>query len=151
MNTVTTGADDTTPVVVKQVTSVGTDALVRLYRSVGWTAYTADPDRLARAVTGSSLVLVACRGDALLGLARAVSDGETICYLQDVLVVPEEQRRGIGRLLVEAVLQHYAAVRQKVLLTDDTPEQRAFYGSLGYTDVGDFPGGVLRAFVRLDG
>ncbi len=50
-------------------------------------------------------------------------DGATICYLHDVLVHPEAQRAGVGRALVRAALEPYAAVRQKVLLTDDEPGQ----------------------------
>jgi GNAT superfamily N-acetyltransferase len=96
-------------------------------------------------------VVTARRGGKLVGLARALSDGATICYLQDVLVDPAEHRRGIGRALVEAVLDRYRAVRQKVLLTDDEAGQRAFYESLGYAEIRDYGPGTLRCFVRFDG
>ena len=86
----------------------------------------------------------------LIGLARVVSDGATICYLQDVLVNPSHQGHGVGRALVQATLEPYANVRQKVLLTDDEPAQRRFYESLGYSEATVAPGGPLRAFVRLD-
>lgn len=85
-----------------------------------------------------------------MGLARVISDGASICYLQDVLVHPDEQRSGTGRQLVLAALQPYADVRQKVLLTDDEPGQRAFYESLGYAEVREHADGSLRAFVRFD-
>jgi len=90
---------------------------------------------------------VARDGQVLVGLARVVSDKATICYLQDVLVHPDHQREGVGRQLVELALKPYAHVRQKVLLTDDEPGQKAFYESLGYAQVE----GVLRAFARFDG
>ncbi len=96
-------------------------------------------------------MVVARRAGRLVGLARAVSDGATICYLQDVLVMPDEQRHGIGHALVRAILDRYASVRQKILLTDDEPGQRAFYEALGYAEIRDFGGGTLRAFVRFDG
>ncbi|OXM66636.1 MULTISPECIES: GNAT family N-acetyltransferase [Amycolatopsis] len=124
--------------------------LLALYDSVGWSAYTRDPELLRAAIAGSSYVVTARRAGRLVGLARALSDDATICYLQDVLVHPGEHRRGIGRLLVRAVLDRYAAVRQKVLLTDDEPAQRAFYESLGYTEIRDYGPGTLRSFVRFD-
>lgn len=125
--------------------------LVALYTQVGWSAYAKDPETLERAVRGSTLVVTARRAGTLIGLARALSDGATICYLQDVLVAPNAQRLGIGRLLVDQVLDRYAGVRQKVLLTDDEPRQRAFYESLGYTEIRDVTAASLRAFVRFDG
>jgi GNAT superfamily N-acetyltransferase len=106
---------------VEQATDVPLDELLDLYGSVGWTAYTAEPDVLRAAVAGSSFVVTARRGGRLVGLARAVSDGATICYLQDILVRPDEHRTGVGRALATAVLDRYADVRQKVLLTDDDP------------------------------
>jgi GNAT superfamily N-acetyltransferase len=126
------------------------DELVSLYRSVGWSAYTEDPATLAAAIAGSSFVVVARRGVRLVGLARAVSDDASICYLQDVVVAPFERRRGIGRQLVATVLDRYHHVKQKVLLTDDEPGQRLFYESLGYTEIRDVEGAALRAFVRFD-
>lgn len=127
------------------------DEVVSLYASVGWTAYTDHPGTLAAAVAGSTHVVTARSDGRLVGLARVVSDGASICYLQDVLVHPDLRRSGVGRRLVQAVLAPYEHVRQKVLLTDDEPGQRAFYESLGYRETRDHGDGSLRAFVRLDG
>ena len=129
-------------------------AVVRLYDAVGWRAYTDNPQQLAAALAGSTLVAVVRDGDELAGLARVISDGHSICYLQDVLVDPKYQRTGLGRDLVQYVLAPYAQVRQKVLLTDTEPGQKAFYESLGYRQAGDGGGETgglpLRAFVRFD-
>jgi GNAT superfamily N-acetyltransferase len=141
-------------VLVEPVGPITDDVLaevVALYRSVGWTAYSEQPRTLQAALAGSSRVVVARRDGRLVGLARVVSDGATIAYLQDVLVDPAEQRAGVGRALVAAALEPYAAVRQQVLLTDDEPGQRAFYQGLGFTEAGAHPRGPLRAFVRIDG
>ncbi|MBZ2198364.1 GNAT family N-acetyltransferase [Occultella gossypii] len=121
-----------------------------LYRAVGWTAYADDVATLEAALAGSSRVVAARRDGRLVGLARVISDGATICYLQDVLVHPDAQRAGVGRALILSALEPYAAVRQKVLLTDDEPGQRAFYESLGYRETRDYDAGSLRAFVRFD-
>lgn len=126
------------------------EQLLGLYSSVGWGAHTKDPDRLARAMKGASLIAVAHSAGDLIGLARVISDGATICYLQDVLVHPDYQRTGVGRELVVKLLERYADVRQKVLLTDDDPGQKAFYESLGFTGVAEAHDGSLRAFVRFD-
>jgi GNAT superfamily N-acetyltransferase len=141
---------DTDDVVYDDSAPPAPSELVRLYNSVGWTAYADHPELLAEAVAGSSFVVSARRGDRLVGLVRVLSDDRTICYVQDVLVDPAVQHCGIGTGLVRAVLARYAHVRQKVLLTEDEPRQHAFYRGLGYTDVREFAAGRLHAFVRYD-
>ena len=76
------------------------ESVLALYDSVGWSAYTSDPETLGRALHGSSHVVCAWDGDRLVGPARVISDGATIAYLQDVLVHPGLHQRGIGRRLV---------------------------------------------------
>ena len=130
--------------------SLAREAVLDLYASVGWNVYTNNSDTLVRALIGSSTVAIARSGKELLGLARVVSDGAFVAYLQDILVRPSAQRTGLGRRLVEAVLEPYGTVRQKVLLTDDEAAQKAFYESLGFRETRDFGEGTLRAFVRFD-
>ena len=141
-----------TPLDVSLTDAAGLDVdrVLALYDAVGWTAYTSSPDTLSAALSGSDAIAAAYVGTELVGLARVISDGASICYLQDVLVRPGFQRRGIGRRLVQLVLQPFAQVRQKVLLTDNEAGQKAFYESLGYTQVTDNDGGALRAFARFD-
>lgn len=125
------------------------EELVNLYKGVGWSAYTKDPERLARAVTASLSVVTARQDGELIGLARLVGDGLTIVYLQDILVLPAHHRRGVGRELFQKVLAPFVDVRQKVLITDDEPAQRAFYESMGFTDTRDldYP---IRTFVQFE-
>jgi GNAT superfamily N-acetyltransferase len=131
--------------------SVDIDEPVALHSAVGWSAYTREPEALRAAFAGSSFVVTARRGARLVGLARAISDGVMDCYLQDVLVAPDQQRSGVGRALVTVVVDHYSGVRRKVLRTGDEPRHRAFYESLGWAEIRDVGGGTIRAFVRFDG
>ncbi|GAA1461637.1 GNAT family N-acetyltransferase [Nocardiopsis exhalans] len=124
------------------------EEVLALYRSVGWSAYTESPEVLLRALAGSHRLVSARREGALVGLARSISDGATIVYLQDVLVHPDEQRRGVGRQLLDELFTGYAGVRQRVLVTDDEDRQRTFYESLGFVEVHDHAP-PLRSFVRF--
>lgn len=105
--------------------------VIALYDAVGWTVYTRDAAALQAAIRGSHLVIIAHDGDRLVGLARTLSDGATICYLQDILVHPAAQGCGVGRLLLDRALELSADLRQFVLLTDDDDAQRALYRSAG--------------------
>ena len=106
--------------------------VLALYQAVGWSMYTRDPKKLERAIAQSLSVLGAYDGDRLVGLIRAVGDGETILFIQDLLVLPSYQRQGIGRQLVDALVDQFPQVRQRVLLTDDQPQTRAFYENIGF-------------------
>lgn len=124
--------------------------ILALYESVGWGAYTREPNVLAEAVRGSSFVVTARNsGGALVGMARTISDDATICYLQDILVDPAFQKSGAGRALLETVLARYRHVRQLVLITDNEPGQRAFYEALGFTEGSDFRPDPVRVFVQF--
>ena len=77
---------------------------------------------------------MAYEDEVLAGLVRVVGDGATIVLVQDLLVAPEYQRKGIGRALLQAVLDRYRAVRQLQLVTDDTEKTLAFYKSMGFAE-----------------
>ncbi len=103
-----------------------------LYKAVGWSAYYERPEMLKKAFAGSLCVLAAWEGDSLAGILRAVGDGHSVLFIQDILVHPGCQRRGIGTALMEAVLEKFAHVYQIQLSTDNTEKTIAFYKSLGF-------------------
>jgi ribosomal protein S18 acetylase RimI-like enzyme len=108
------------------------DECERLYRSVGWTAYLDDLDQLHRAMVQSTAVVVGRdRSGELCGLIRAISDDSTICYVQDLLVSPEWQGRGVGSELLRAIQSRFGHCRQFVLTTDSGSESGGFYRANG--------------------
>ena len=84
--------------------------ILRLYQSVGWTAYTDHPEVLRKGFENSMLILAAYEGDQLCGIIRTVGDGHTIVFVQDILVLPEHQRKGIGSALLQAIMDRYSCV-----------------------------------------
>ena len=111
--------------------------IMRPYTSVGWTAYTAHPEVLHQGFENSMLTLGAYEGDDLLGIIRTVGDGNTIVFVQDILVFPEHQRKGVGSALLQAILDRYSHVRQIELATDNTPKTIAFYRSMGFREMSE--------------
>jgi ribosomal protein S18 acetylase RimI-like enzyme len=121
-------------------------AVLAVYESVEWAAYTNDESKLKRGLKNSHRLWGAYDDEDLIGILRTISDGETIVYLQDILVRPDRQRLGIGTQLMLKFLTEYEDFRQKVLLTDNTEAQRSFYESMGFTLVGE----NLNAYYRSD-
>ena len=119
---------------IREYRKFNADEILSLYTQVGWTAYTDDMVSLEQGYKNSLLILAAYESNELLGIIRVVGDGFTVILVQDILVYPQKQRRGIGTALLKAVLDRYSNVRQIQLTTDNTPKTTAFYRSLGFKD-----------------
>lgn len=130
-----------------QGAEIASAALTTLYDSVGWYAYTRSPQKMAGLLPGSLWHLSAWESDRLVGLLRAVGDGVSIVYIQDILVHPDHQRRGIGRELLQRALDRYAQIRQVVLMTDSEEKTLQFYKSAGMQPV---EGAWGTAFLRFN-
>ena len=107
--------------------------ILNLYKSVGWINYTYNPKMLEKAYANSLRILGAYEGEKLIGIIRVVGDGHSVVFIQDLLVYPEYQRRGIGTALLKQILIDYKHVYQKHLLTENTEKTIQFYKSLGFT------------------
>lgn len=117
--------------------------LVQLYKAVGWSGYTQNPENLVPMVANSWYVCSAYDGQQLVGLVRVVGDGLTIAYIQDVLVLPSHQRQGIGSELMRRTLERIRKrkIRQTYLSTDtDSGNQHVidFYSTLGFKNISDY-------------
>ncbi len=65
-----------------------------------------DKNRLQDMINHTPLVLSAWRNGILLGFARCLTDFEYFCYLSDILILPDYQKQGIGKMLVDEVKQY---------------------------------------------
>lgn len=113
-------------------------AVLDLYASVGWSNYTNRPQQLEQAFHQSLFVMAAYDEDKLVGLIRAVGDGLTIVFIQDLLVYPHYQRQGIGRSLLEQTLERFKDIYQIQLATEKSDKNLAFYQELGFRQQEDF-------------
>ncbi len=89
---------------------------------------------LSRMLTGSQAVVSAWQGSHLVGFGRATSDSVFRGVLWDVVVAGEHQGRGLGRRIVEALLQEPAlqGVERVYLMTTNSS---GFYEQLGFSAV----------------
>lgn len=122
------------------------EEILHLYQSVGWTNYLNRVDILEEGYANSLCVLGAYDGDSLLGIIRAIGDGLTIVFVQDIIVLPGYQRKGIGTKLLKTLMDKYKDVYQMELLTDNTEKTKAFYRSVGFTAAEDM--GCV-AYIRM--
>jgi N-acetylglutamate synthase-like GNAT family acetyltransferase len=83
------------------------------------------------AIERSEPVISAWDGHRLIGFARATSDGIYRATIWDVVIDPDYQRLGLGRKLVETLLDHACMQRvERIYLT--TTHQQHFYERIGF-------------------
>lgn len=122
---------------IREMTTFDLEVLLDLYNSVGWTNYTRAPEMLRKAYENSLLTLGAYDGDQLAGIIRTVGDGYSVVFIQDILVFPEYQRKGIGTQLLREIMGRFPDVYQMELMTDNTAKTVSFYRSAGFVRADD--------------
>lgn len=110
----------------KQITK---EALVNLFTAVEWDSANY-ADKLYEAIINSHSVVTAWNGNRLVGLANALSDGVLTAYFHYVLTDPGYQGKGIGKEMMEMMLDKYKDYYTKVLIS--YPLAVDFYSRLGF-------------------
>lgn len=108
------------------------EQIKKLYVDNEWYSYTNDIESLYKGIKNSTETLAAYIDNDLIGLIRVVSDKHTICYIQDILILKEYHRQGIGSLLMNPILDKYSNCRQILLMTDSSEKTRNFYKKIGF-------------------
>jgi len=91
------------------------------------------PRAVLRRAIAHSLPFGLYRSGRQIGFARVVTDRTTFAYLADVFVLPEERGRGLGRWLVQGVLDHpdLQGLRRWLLGSRDAQD---LYRKLGFAE-----------------
>jgi len=111
--------------------------LIELYRHEWWTNQRRDED-VARMLQHSDLVVGVCTdpGGQLVGFTRVLTDRVFKALVFDVIVAEAHRNNGLGRRLVQYMLDHpmLASVRHVELYCK--PELIPFYTQWGFTSPG---------------
>ena len=106
--------------------------IATLYRRAPLLRKTDNPDALMAAFQASNLVLTLWERDRLVGLARVLTDGATTSYLCDLAVEPDVQGGGVGKRLVDEILERCKGTE---LILRDSNLSSGFYDRLGFQSV----------------
>ena len=111
--------------------------ILNLYLNNEWWSYTNNKDKLLSGIENSLYCFGAYSENQLIGMVRVVGDGNTVIYIQDILVHKEFQRQGIGTILLNKIIDKYSEVRQILLMTDLTDSLQSFYEKNGFQKVSE--------------
>lgn len=82
---------------------------LKLREMVGWKQLT--EKQAETAIKNSILTLIAYDKDEPVGMGRIVGDGAVICYIQDLIVIPKYQSRGVGKLIMESLIDYVKEIK----------------------------------------
>lgn len=85
--------------------------IIELYRAQGW--WQAEDDSrihlIDRLIAGSHCFVIATDDKNIVGMGRALSDGISDAYIQDLTVRLDRRRQGIGKLILQKLLERLHA------------------------------------------
>ena len=88
--------------------SLTVDQYLHLREQVAWK--TLSVPQAQKALDNSLFVVAAYQDDKLVGMGRLVGDGAVICYIQDLIVVPAAQAKGVGSQLMKRLINAAASM-----------------------------------------
>jgi len=115
----------------RENTPLDPTAVARVFDASGITRPTHDIERIGRMFANANLVLSAWDGERLVGVCRALTDYSYCCYLSDLAVDRDYQKRGIGRELLNRAKASVGDEVTLVLLS--APGAMSYYPTIGLT------------------
>lgn len=88
-----------------------------------------EPDKLKRAFENSFTAVFAFDGESLVGLGRAICDGEYQAAIYDVVVLPEYQGRSVGKMIMDKIM---SSLPVKNIILYAVPGKEGFYKKSGF-------------------
>ena len=112
------------------------NGIITIYRAQGWWKRADGPALLKKIIKGSHCFAVAELDGRIVGMGRAISDGVSDAYIQDVAVLKSERGTGAGSAIVKALKARLKrdGVGWLGLIAQDGSEP--FYLKLGFKTLG---------------
>lgn len=86
------------------------DTYMYLRKQVGWKRLS---DRQAQMALNNCLYNVTAYKDGrAVGMGRIVGDGAVVCYVQDLVILPEVQGAGIGSMVLSKLIEYVESITE---------------------------------------
>jgi len=119
---------------VKIVNSWPEKEIVELYKVGGWWKNSYDSSGIKFLIKGSFAFVVAVdnANKKTIGMGRLISDRVSDAYIQDVVVLPEYRKKGIGGMIIKTLLDYCLSKGVLWIGLISEPNQDKFYSGLGF-------------------
>ena len=121
---------------IKVIETAERDSVKKLYQHAGWwdeNDESGDGSAWIDTLVRQSFCFVgAFRDGEMIGMGRAVSDGVSDAYIQDVVVMEKFRGRGIGAAIIQKIIEFLQARRIGWIGLVAQPGTQSFYQRLGF-------------------
>jgi GNAT superfamily N-acetyltransferase len=108
-------------------TAINWDLVVEILQKAGMAYHTAEIHE--RAFANSHTVVFVFDEEKLIGVGRALSDGEYQAAIYDVAVLPNYQGKGIGKRIIQTIVEHLPNCN---VILYASPGKETFYEKLNF-------------------
>ena len=119
---------------IKETQNVKQEDIIEIYKANHWSS-AEKPNQLFKALINSHSFVTAWHNEKLVGLGNAISDGFLVVYYPHLLVHPEYQGKGIGKLIINKFQEKYGDFHQQILVADGKAID--FYEKCGFERAGE--------------
>lgn len=82
-----------------------------LREKVGWVELS--EKQSSQAIKNSLYIVKAIDNSGnVIGMGRIVGDGAVICYIQDLVVIPEAQGLGVGSMIIDKLIEYVKSIKE---------------------------------------
>ena len=120
-------------IILREDKEIEQELILELYHALEWSS-AKKPDKLYKALMNSHSLVSAWDKDRLVGMGNAISDGYLVVYYAHLLVHPDYQGKGIGRMIVDKMKEKYGDFHQQTLVADGKAVD--FYKKCGFERAG---------------
>jgi aralkylamine N-acetyltransferase len=122
---------------ISKINSADPEQLKTLYMGAGWLEPSTKliPEFLHHVVQNSAVFIGAFHQEKLIGMGRALSDLSSDAYIQDLTVLKDYRRKGVGKKIIQALVAELKKNGVDWIGLIAEPGAAPFFKSLGFHDL----------------
>ncbi|MBL7014387.1 MAG: GNAT family N-acetyltransferase [Candidatus Marinimicrobia bacterium] len=121
-------------IIISETREIKAEKIIQLYKANKWSS-AEKPTELYNALINSHSLITAWNKEELIGIGNAISDGFLVVYYPHLLVHPNYQGKGIGKMIMDKMQEKYKAFHMQMLTADGKAIE--FYQKIGFTKAGN--------------